>query len=385
MNKTIICFLLGVYSVTMFTSLRGQEFTLGASGYFRNKGVEVMAYDDIYPEGHQGGVSLIMHGNRVATNGDIRLEPTPGQWQPVPRQNRRDADMNANTITAWLTFPDSSRHMTGFNPMIYPDLTFHYKVNVRGEGSAVIVTVDLDRPVPEEFLGKVGFNLELFPGTLFGKPWIMDGQTGIFPQQPNGPTRLESSNHAHRGEFNPGGKASVELLSGTGYSPIIADDIVSEPYAVGKRFTVRPEDPYNRFTIESKGADLKLYDGRMNHNNGWFVLRSEVPAGRARGAIEWVITPNMVDDWLYEPVIQTSQIGYHPDQPKVAVIELDNRDTKRQMPVLYQITEEGRKKVLTNEGSEWGNFLRYNYLKFDFSAVKEEGLYQVSYGNSRSS
>jgi hypothetical protein len=385
MNKTIICFLLGVYSVTMFTSLRGQEFTLGASGYFRNKGVEVMAYDDIYPEGHQGGVSLIMHGNRMATNGDIRLEPTPGQWQPVPRQNRRDADMNANTITAWLTFPDSSRHMTGFNPMIYPDLTFHYKVNVRGEGSAVIVTVDLDRPVPEEFLGKVGFNLELFPGTLFGKPWIMDGQTGIFPQQPNGPTRLESSNHAHRGEFNPGGKASVELLSGTGYSPIIADDIVSEPYAVGKRFTVRPEDPYNRFTIESKGADLKLYDGRMNHNNGWFVLRSEVPAGRARGAIEWVITPNMVDDWLYEPVIQTSQIGYHPDQPKVAVIELDNRDTKRQMPVLYQITEEGRKKVLTNEGSEWGNFLRYNYLKFDFSAVKEEGLYQVSYGNSRSS
>ncbi|HHT35086.1 MAG TPA: glycoside hydrolase [Bacteroidales bacterium] len=385
MNKTIICFLLGVYSVTMFTSLRGQEFTLGASGYFRNKGVEVMAYDDIYPEGHQGGVSLIMHGNRVATNGDIRLEPTPGQWQPVPRQNRRDADMNANTITAWLTFPDSSRHMTGFNPMIYPDLTFHYKVNVRGEGSAVIVTVDLDRPVPEEFLGKVGFNLELFPGTLFGKPWIMDGQTGIFPQQPNGPTRLESSNHAHRGEFNPGGKASVELLSGTGYSPIIADDIVSEPYAVGKRFTVRPEDPYNRFTIESKGADLKLYDGRMNHNNGWFVLRSEVPAGRARGAIEWVITPNMVDDWLYEPVIQTSQIGYHPDQPKVAVIELDNRDTKRQMPVLYQITEEGRKKVLTNEGSEWGKFLRYNYLKFDFSAVKEEGLYQVSYGNSRSS
>lgn len=344
-----------------------------------------MAFDDIYPEGHQGGVSLIMHGNRVATNGDIRLEPTPGQWQPVPKQNRRDADINANSITAHLTFPDSTRHLTGFNPMIYPDFMFHYKVTVRGEGSAVVVTVDLDRPVPEKFLGKVGFILELFPGTLFGKPWIMDGQSGFFPQQPNGPTRQEPSNHAHQGNYNPGGKASVAQLSGTGYSPIIADDIVSEPYAVGKRFTVRPDDPYNRFTVESKGADLKLYDGRMNHNNGWFVLRSEVPAGRTDGAIVWVITPNVVEEWLYPPVIQTSQVGYHPGQPKVAVIELDNREMKRHQPVLYRITEEGSHSVAAAPATEWGKFLRYNYLKFDFTQVKEEGLYQVGYGDSHSS
>lgn len=369
----------------IFPSLRAQEFQLGKSGYFQNKGVEVMAFDDIYPEGHQGGVSLIMHGNRVATNGDIRLEPTPGQWQPVPKQNRRDADIDANSITAHLTFPDSARHMTGFNPMIYPDLMFNYRVSVRGDGAAVVVTVDLDRPISEKFLGKVGFNLELFPGTLFGKPWIMDGQSGFFPQQPNGPTREEPSNHPHQGDYNPGGKASVAQLSGTGYSPIIADDIVSEPYAVGKRFTVRPDDPYNRFTIESKGTDLKLYDGRMNHNNGWFVLRSEVPAGKTDGAIEWVITPNVVEEWLYRPVIQTSQVGYHPAQPKVAVIELDNRETKRLQPVLYRITEEGRQEVAAAPASEWGKFLRYNYLKFDFSEVKEEGLYQVGYGDSRSS
>lgn len=383
MEKQII--FLCVVGILSFNSVQSQDFKLISSGYFQNKGVDVMAYDDIYPEGHQGGVSLIMHGNRVATNGDIRLEPTPGQWQPVPKQNRRDVDRDANTITAYLTFPDSSRHLTGFNPMIYPDIVFNYSVTVRGEGAAVVVTVDLDRPVPEKFLGKVGFNLELFPGTLFGKPWMMDGEAGIFPQQPNGPTRYEPTNHTHRGDFNPDGKASVEQLSGTGYSPIIADDIVSEPYAMGKRFTVRPDDPYNRFTIESKGAELKLYDGRMNHNNGWFVVRSEVPAGKTKGAIEWVITPNVVDDWLYQPVIQTSQIGYHPNQPKVAVIELDNRDTKRQQPVLYQITEEGSKEVATSHGTEWGKFLRYNYLKFDFSEVKDEGLYQVRYGQSVSS
>lgn len=118
MNKTIIFFLSVFCSLMMFNSLRAQEFKLNESGYFRNRGVDVMAYDDIYPEGHQGGVSLIMHGNRVATNGDIRLEPTPGQWQPVPKQNKRETDIHGNTITVHLAYPDSSRHLTGFAPMI---------------------------------------------------------------------------------------------------------------------------------------------------------------------------------------------------------------------------------------------------------------------------
>lgn len=385
MDGKIFFFLLSFFALLLPTALQGQEFTLGASGYFQNRGVEVMAYDDVYPEGHQGGVSIIMHGNRVATNGDIRLEPTPGQWQPVPKQQKREANVVDNSITTWLTFPDSSRHMTGFNPMIYPDMVFNYRVNVKGVGSSVVVTVDLDRPIPEQFIGKVGFNLELFPGTLFGKPWIMDDQSGLFPQQPNGPTRQEHSNYLYPGDFNPAGKASTGKLYGTGYSPVIADDIVAEPYAVGKRFTVRPDDPYNRFTIESNGTVLKLYDGRMNHNNGWFVLRSEVPTGKTTGAIEWVITPNVVNDWCYQPVIQLSQIGYHPNQPKVAIIELDNRETRRLQPVLYRILEEGHKVVLTKQGYEWGKFLRYNYLKFDFSEVEEEGLYQVCYGDSKSS
>ncbi|MBO9599761.1 MAG: hypothetical protein J7559_18300, partial [Cohnella sp.] len=68
-----------------FSTAGKQGFKLNqADGYFKNLGVDVMAFDDIYPEGHQSGVSIIMHGNRVATNGDIRFEQTPGQWQPVP-------------------------------------------------------------------------------------------------------------------------------------------------------------------------------------------------------------------------------------------------------------------------------------------------------------
>ena len=385
MRKSRLIWLI-LWSVMLKTPvLYSQNFKVGSTGYFQDKGVDVMAFDDIYPEGHQGGVSLIMHGNRVATNGDIRLEPTPGQWQPVPKQRDRKVNTSANTITTFLSYPDTSRHMTGFNPMIYPDLVFNYTVTVKGEGRSVRVTVDLDRPIPQQFLGKVGFNLELFPGALFGHPWIMDAQTGIFPQQPNGPTQYEPANHPHRGHFNLEGKASAEQLTGKGYSPMIADDIVSKPYAVGKRFVVRPDDPYNKYTIETKGSDLKLYDGRMNHNNGWFVVRSEVPAGKTKGAIEWVITPNVVNNWLYTPVVQISQIGYHPNQPKVAVIELDKRDSNRLRPALYKITAESEKEVVVKQGQDWGQFLRYNYLRFDFTDIKDEGLYQVRYGDAVSS
>jgi hypothetical protein len=154
---------------------------------------------------------------------------------------------------------------------------------------------------------------------------------------------------------------------------------------VGKRFVVRPDDPHNKFTIETKGADLKLYDGRMNHNNGWFVVRSDVPSGATKEAIRWVITPHVVNDWLYPAVIQTSQLGYHPNQPKIAIVELDKRDLRRDRPALYRITAEGEQEVSVAQGKEWGQFLRYNYLKFDFSDVKEEGLYQVRYGESASS
>ena len=138
--------------VKWFQSAYEQEFTMhmekqgnqqnpadgfrlnGASGYFQHLGVDVMAFDDIYPEGHQSGVSVIMHGNRVATNGTIRFEQTPGQWQPIPKQGERKVDEAEHTITTTLAYPDASRHLTGFNPMIYPDFSFEYTVTVKAAG-----------------------------------------------------------------------------------------------------------------------------------------------------------------------------------------------------------------------------------------------------------
>ena len=84
-----------------------------------------------------------------------------------------------------------------------------------------------------------------------------------------------------------------------------------------------------------------------------------------------------------QAVIQISQVGYHPDQPKTAIIELDKRDATRPHATLYSIDKTDGMPFATSK--EWGQFLRYSYLKCDFSQIKEEGMYQMEYRPSQSS
>ena len=364
-----------------------------AKGYFRNQGVNVMAFDDIYPEGRQAGVSVLMHGRRIASCGDVRFEPTPGQWQPVPRQVSRTQDENSNEIVVRLRYPNEEKSLRGMNPMIYPDLDLSYSVSVRGEGPSVIVTVDLDNPVPEDFQGRVCFNLELFPGVLFGQPWIMDQQTGVFPRQPNGLVRHQPSlvNRSGHQRMNPdsGPPASRERLLGDGktYNPIAADEWIAVPYAAGRALTVCPDDPFTRLRIEclTPDADLRLYDGRMNHNNGWFVVSSVLPAGRAEKALCWRITPHAVPGWRSPTVIQLSQVGYHPGQAKRAVLEMDPETPLPAAVELCRIDACSDGPVRTLQPVAWGPFLRYQYAHVDFSDVQEEGLYRLRCGEAASS
>src|SRR5699024_3769468 len=153
--------------------------------YLEYQGVNVMLAQDFYPEGHQSGVSIIQHGQRVATNGDLRLGPTPGQWQPVPKAGEVIVDRKSQQISVHMVYPDSSKNRKGFNPIIYPDFHFGYTVRILPVGKSVQITVDLEEPLPDEWIGKVGFNLELFPGALFGKSYYMGDVFGIFPRQSN--------------------------------------------------------------------------------------------------------------------------------------------------------------------------------------------------------
>ena len=356
----------------------GEEgFVLNDQEYFENRGVNVMVFQDIYPDGHQSGVSIIMHGNRIATNGDIRLEATPGQWSPMPVQKDRVVDFEGNEIVATLSFPDSSKMMRGFNPIWYPDLYFNYDVRVTTEGDDIKITVDLDRAIPEEFEQEVGFILELYPVDLFGKSWYMDDKSGIFPNQANGPVTV-AGNSQPTPKIIPTGEMK-------GIIPLPHHNAEPVPMAVGKRLSVAPESEELRMVIETAHGELELIDGRIQHNNGWFVVRSKIRPGVTTAAVEWTITPNIIKDWVYEPVMQYSQVGYHPGQIKTAVIETDPRDNFNEIIRLERISADGaHQTVLSKRPEKWGRFLRYDYFHFDFTDVTEDGMYQLVMGEQRS-
>src|SRR5215204_463997 len=322
--------------------------------YLEMPGLNVMLAHDYYPESHQGGVGVIQNGLRVATNGDLRLEPTPGQWQPVPKVGKRMVDRARQEISVRMQYPDPEKNRRGFNPIVYPDLELGYTLKIRPDGKSFRISVDLDRPLPDAWVGRVGFQIELFPGILFGKSFYMDERPGVFPRQANGPSFRDA-----RGGYQ------------------------MEPLAAGRRLTVAPEDGRQTMVIDRlQGGDLQLLDGRAQHTNGWFVVRALVPKGATVNAVEWRVTPHAVPGWKYQPVVQVSQVGYHPAQEKVAVIETDPADGRRPKAALVRASEGGgSEKVLEESPAEWGRFLRYRYFRFDFTGVKRPGVYFVRYGD----
>jgi endoglucanase len=329
---------------------------LNAAGYFEAPGLNVTVFADIYPDGHQTGVTVIQHGVRVAANGDLRLEPSPGQWSPMPAGGAQHVDAAANTVTQTLSYPDPAKNRTGFNPIDYPDLEFTYHVRVTpvGDGDAFKISVDLDRPLPPAWEGRVGFNFELFPGDLFGKTWLMVGQDGtesqgLFPRQADGPMQ---SDHGQT---------------------------IAAPMAAGRSLTVAPESSLQRMTIESRTGTLQLIDGRGNLNNAWYIVREPTRPGATRDAVTWIVTPHVDPTWRYSPVIQVSQVGYLPNDAKTVLIETDSRDTRADPLVLYKLSPRGRIEVARFTPKVWGNFLRYRYLRADLSAVRTEGAYVLGY------
>ncbi|MDP8912318.1 MAG: glycoside hydrolase family 9 protein [Pseudomonadota bacterium] len=362
-------------TVALASIARAQDLKLNDKGYFARPGLNVMVFNDFYPDGHQTGVTVVQHGSRVAANGDLRLEPSPGQWSPIPLNGERTVDPKTNTITQAASYPDPTKDRKGFNPIFYPKLKLDYRVHVTPlKGNSFRISVDLDRPLPPEWVGKVGFNFELFPTDLFGKAFLMDGQHGIFPRQPSGPVVLRTGAPI---ETPVPAQPNGPVVSAEG-EPLVA------PLATGRALIVAPDQDKQRMRIESRTGTIELIDGRANHNNGWFIVRGVVPAGATKNAIEWVVTPNVVEGWKYEPVIQVSQVGYAPSQPKQAILELDPSDRDIKRVRLFRLTDEGRKEVASAVPEKWGDFLRYSYRRFDFSGVTEPGMYVVGYGDKLS-
>src|SRR3546814_2659004 len=156
------------------------------------------------------------------------------------------------------------------------------------------------------------------------------------------------------------------------------------PIAEGGRFVLAPDDPARRVTVRSDGVGISLYDGRNQAQNGWFGLRSLLPAGKTGRVLRWTVEGASVPGWLRAPVIGHSQLGYVSGQAKVATIELDRHDKRRPPVRLLKIDENGAEHVVKSvAAADWGDFLRYRYLRFDFSDVRAQGIYVLSFGDTR--
>jgi len=286
------------------------------------------------------GIEIIHHGVRTATNGDVRLEPTPEQWDLFPNLIERKINKKGNSIEVFLN---------------YPDYDFEFMIKATAKDGGILLSVHLEKKLPKELEGLAGFNLEFLPSAYFKKSYMMDGKSNIFPLYPTSPMEIKKS-----GKVEP------------------------EPIAKGKILTLAPEDPERRITIKTKDNEFLLYDGRNKAQNGWFVVRSLIPGNKSGKVIEWFLKANTIPGWTRTPVIGHSQLGYHPSQKKIAVIELDKNDKPLKTESLLKITEEGN-FIRKHKGKikEWGKYFRYNYFTFDFTKVKEPGLYLLEYGQVR--
>lgn len=318
-----------------------QTMKVNDKEYLEKPGLSVLAFHDFYPTGSQGGIEIIQHGERIAANGFIRMQPVNGKRIPDPRGAMREIDSVNNVIKSVVS---------------YEDFGFKYAIRIWPDGNSIRLAVDLDKPLPKEWEKKLTFDLNFFPPLYVGKSWQIGESFGYIPKQTLG-SKFKNAD----GIFRP------------------------VPMGKGNKFTLAAEDPMRKVVIENPKSDLIVTDNRSTGYGNWISVTSDIPSGVTENVIEWTITPNVLPGWTREPVISISQIGYHPDQIKKAILELDPQTRKLEKARLVKITgDKETKEILSAVPEKWGRFLCYDYAIFDFSSVKDPGMYMVTYGATRS-
>ncbi|HET6169843.1 MAG TPA: glycoside hydrolase family 9 protein, partial [Terracidiphilus sp.] len=85
------------------------------------------------------------------------------------------------------------------------------------------------------------------------------------------------------------------------------------------------------------------------------------------------------------PMIAHSQAGYAANFEKTAILELDPNFDAPRTATLLRLSDDGSlKQVFQGSVSSPTPWLRYVYAKFDFSSVKDPGLYVIDYAGNRS-
>ena len=322
------------------------DLMLNDSSYFETRGLNYFVfsnkYDAMFDDSKISAVEIIHHGLRTATNGDVRLNPTPGQWDKLPVFINRTVDKVAKRIDVSLE---------------YPQYAFAYTLTGEARDGGFYLSISTDKALPDSLVGVAGLNMEFFPPVFFGHSYLMDGKPGLFPT------------------------SAADIMT------VINGIVEPTPMAAGTVIEIAPDAPSKHITIRTTLPDSKLmlFDGRNKQQNGTFVVRTLLPAGKTGKITEWFIQAETDTRWLRTPTISYSQVGYHPAQQKMAVIELDKNDKPLSDITLYKVNADGSlTAALSGKPVTWGMYTRYNYLQFDFSQVEEPGIYKLVYGDQAS-
>ena len=355
--------LLSIILLTAAVGASGQELQLNDKEYFERQGVNVLVFSNSFNGGFNdeknSGIEIVHHGVRTVQGGAVRLNNTPEQWDLVPKMTSRKVDRENNSIEVALR---------------YNDYDFDSRVVVTSKGAGVEIAVWLDKPVPEALAGEAGFNMEFLPSQYWLKTFVMDGRLNRFPRYATSQTITRPNAQKPR-QFK-GFKTYDDRGTNRFIDPLPMDS--------GHTILMAQDAPERMIRISSTDGMLKLYDGRMLAQNGWFVLRSVLPKGKTGKVLTWMVEPHAIEGWIREPNIGFSQVGYMLEQPKVAVIELDKKDTPQSSASLFRINEDGTEEEAFKGGIQtWGPYFKYNYVKFDFSSVTQPGIYYIKYGNTK--
>ena len=356
--------LLSLLVLLAVTASRAQDLQLNDREYFERPGVNVLVFSNSFNGGFNdeknSGIEIIHHGVRTVQGGAVRPNNTPEQWDLVPTMTSRKVNKEDGTIEVTLR---------------YADYDFDSRVVVTNRGKAVEIAVWLDKPVPEKLAGEAGLNLEFLPSQYWLKTYTMDGRLGRLPRYATSQTITRPNEEKPR-QFK-GFRTYDDRGTGRFVDPL--------PMATGHDLIMATDAPERMIRVSSTDAELKLFDGRMLAQNGWFVVRSVLPKDKTGKVVTWTVEPNAIPNWIREPNIGFSQIGYMPDQPKVAVIELDKADTPQATASLMRLNADGTAtQAYKGDIRTWGPYFKYNYVKFDFSEVRQPGVYYIQYGGTRS-
>ena len=334
----------------------------------------VFMYDNtfsgVFGDSHMAGIEMVLNGLRIATDGDLHLSPAWGQWDltPAPSRGTKIYDTETNTITVPMTFSGS------------PSGTLQYDLVASPTENGVRISMILRTDMPDGLAGKARFSMALLPSAYEGKTYMLDPygigvytEFGLFPE-------VSTAEMAE--------SERVDLPSQSWYVQEWNEDRGDAqplPFAVGKRLNIAPDDKSVHFLVSAEaGGMLELYDGRAVAQDGWYVLSTPITATRSGEiAAQWNIVPDVEDGWVCDPVISYSQVGYSPNQQKFAVIQLDKWDNNYASTAsLWRVDASGREtKVSEKPLGTLTNWMRYKYVRFDFSEIEEVGLYRIHYGS----